>query len=185
MGPLSVYRVGAVAAEPAYLFGGEACDFDLTHAAWLGWFPLTLVEWAGPDIAVAGDAWLTGPPGRSESGSIVPGDVVSVDDAAGELVACRTCGLTAFTDRPAPVPADGFFGPTSVAVAVADDLAAGIPGLRTAHEAWLTSLAAAGRKSQIADDRGYGLSGDSPAARDCARAVCEMAEQHLAAACAP
>ena len=33
--------------------------------AWLGWLPLTLLEFAGPGIALAGDGWLTVPAGRS------------------------------------------------------------------------------------------------------------------------
>ena len=55
MGPVSVYRVGAVGTDPSHVFGGEARDSDLCHAAWLGWLPLTLVEFAGPDVALVGD----------------------------------------------------------------------------------------------------------------------------------
>ena len=130
VGPVSVYRVRAAGADPSHVFGGEACDSDLTHAAWLGWLPLTLVDWAGPDIAVAGDTWLTGPPpGRSKSGPVAPGDVVTVDGAAGELLVRRECGLTVFTNRPADVPADGRLCASSVAVSVADDLTAQVAGL--------------------------------------------------------
>lgn len=56
VGPVSVYRVGAVGAGPVHVFGREAHDFDLRHAAWLGWLPLELVEFAGPGVALAGDA---------------------------------------------------------------------------------------------------------------------------------
>ena len=93
--PVSVYRVGAVGADPSYLFGGEAHDRDLRHAAWLGWLPLTLVEFAGPGVALVGDTWLTAPFGRSECPRrVVAGDVVTALDAAGELIARRESGLT-------------------------------------------------------------------------------------------
>ena len=100
MGPVSVYRVGAVGADPSYFFGGEARDSDLRRAAWLGWLPLTLVEFAGPGVAVTDDTWLTAPAGRPERPRRpVAGDVVSALDAAGELIARRDSGLTVFRYR--------------------------------------------------------------------------------------
>ncbi len=179
MGPVSVYRVVAERGEPAHVFGGGACDLDPGRAAWLGWLPLEIVDWVGPDVAVAGDRWLTGPAGRSKSGPVVPGDVVTVDDAAGELAARRGCGLAAFTDRPAVVPAAGRFRAQSVAVAVADDLAARVAGLRAAHDAWIASLGAADEESRLFDACGYGPAGDSPAGRGCARTLRDLEEARL------
>ena len=132
------------------------------------------MDWAGPDIALVGDRWLTRPPGRS--GPVVPGDVVAVDDAAGELLARRGCGLAAFTDRPADVPAAGRFYALSVAVAVADDLAARVAGLRDAHDAWIASLGTAAEESWLFDACGYGPAGDSPAGRGCARSLRDLEE---------
>ena len=59
MSAVSVYRVGGVGADPSHVFGGGAHDADLLRAAWLGWLPLTTVDFAGPDIALADDQWLT------------------------------------------------------------------------------------------------------------------------------
>ena len=61
MDAVSVYRVGADGAEPFCSFGLEARDGDLPRAVWLGWLPLSLVDFAGPGIAQVGDAWLTAP----------------------------------------------------------------------------------------------------------------------------
>ena len=180
MGPLSVYRVGPVGAEPTYLFGGEACDSDLSHAAWLGWLPLTLVEWAGPDIAVAGDAWLTGPPGRSESGPVVPGDVVTVDDAAGELLARRECGLETYTARPGDFTLGGRLRDSLVAVSVSGDLAVQVVRLWTAHEAWVASVGVRDRdESQLGDGCQLRPRGASPAGQSCGRAVRGLQEEQL------
>ena len=90
MAPVSVYRVGAVGADPRARVRGEAHDFDLYHAVWLGWLPLELIEFVGPGVALAGDTWLTAPSGRSEGpGHVAAGDIVTVRDAAGELIAPR------------------------------------------------------------------------------------------------
>ena len=77
MGPVSVYRVAAVGADPTYVFGYEARDSDLHHAVWLGWLPLTLVGLAGPGVALAADTCLTAPARRSGGlGHAAPGDIV-------------------------------------------------------------------------------------------------------------
>ena len=90
MDAVSVYPVGADGPEPSCFFGREARDGDLPRAVWLGWLPLSLVDFAGPGIAQVCDAWLTAPSGGSgASRPPVPGDVVTVDDAATELAARR------------------------------------------------------------------------------------------------
>ena len=61
MGPVFVCRIGAESADPSYLFGGEVPASDLRRAAWLGWLPLTLLDYAGPGLALAGDMWLAAP----------------------------------------------------------------------------------------------------------------------------
>ncbi len=62
MGPVSVCRSGAEGADPSYLFGGgEVPEFDLGRAAWLGWLPLTLLNYAAPELALAGNTWLAAP----------------------------------------------------------------------------------------------------------------------------
>ena len=142
MGPVSVYRAGAVGADPTHLFGGEAGDSGLRHAAWLGWLPLTLVEFAGPGVALVGDTWLTVPFDRSRCPRrAVAGDVVTAVDAAGELIARRESGLTAFTHRSADLSSESLWA-SSVAVLVADDLAAHVGRLRTAHVALVDSVEA-------------------------------------------
>ena len=141
MGPVSVYRVGAVGADPSYFFGGEARGSDLRHAAWLGWLPLTLVEFAGPGVAVTDDTWLTAPADRRERPRRpVAGDVVSALDAAGELLARRDSGLTVFTNCSGDVVSDGPVWASSLAVLVADDLAAHVDRLRTAYLAVVETL---------------------------------------------
>ena len=86
MALVSVYSVGAPGADPVYVFGGgEAHDFDLRHAAWLGDLPLELVAFAGPGVALAADKWVDRAVGRSQGpGHVVPGDVVTARDAAGD-----------------------------------------------------------------------------------------------------
>ena len=119
MGPVSVYRAGAVGADSVHTFGAEARDFDLRHAAWLGWLPLEVVEFAGPGVALVGDMWLTAPFDRSECPRrVVAGDVVTALDAAGELIARRESGLTAFTHRSADLSSESLWA-SSVAVLVA------------------------------------------------------------------
>lgn len=180
MGPLSVYRVGAVGADAAHLFGGEACDSDLSHAAWLGWLPLTLVDWAGPDIAVAGDAWLTGPPGRSKSGPVVSGDIVTVDDAAGELLARRECGLETYTARPGGFTLEGRLWNSLVAVSVSGDIAVQVVRLWTAHEAWVASVGVRDRdESQLGDGCRRRPPGASPLGQSCGRAMRGLQEAQL------
>ena len=61
MGPVSVCRIGAESADPSYLFGGEVPESDPGRAAWLGWLPLTLLDFAGRGLALAGDMWLAAP----------------------------------------------------------------------------------------------------------------------------
>ena len=112
---VSVYRVGAVGADPVHVFGAEAHDFDLRHGAWLGWLPLDLVEFAGPGVALARDRWLTVPSRRSEGlRHVVAGDLVTAQDAAGELIARGECGLTAYTNSPGDVSSDGPLWASSV-----------------------------------------------------------------------
>ena len=177
--PVSVYRVGAVGADPSYLFGGEAHDRDLRHAAWLGWLPLTLVEFAGPGVALVGDTWLTAPFGRSECPRrVVAGDVVTALDAAGELIARRESGLTTFTHRPADL-SDESLWVSSVAVLVADDLAAHVGRLRTAHAALVDSVDAVEQERTVLDACQSGPSGDSPVQRRCGRAVRDLQEEQL------
>ena len=105
MGLVSVYRVGA---DPSRVFASEARASDLRHAAWLGWLPLTFVVFGGPGVAVAGDTWLTAPLGSSDrERRVVAGDVTTALGAAGELIARRDRGLTAFTNHPADFSSDG------------------------------------------------------------------------------
>ena len=178
MGPVSVYRVGAIGADPSYFFGGEARDSNLRHAAWLGWLPLTLVEFAGPGVAVAGDCWLTAPFGRSERPRRpVAGDVVRALDAAGELVTRRDSGLTAFTNRPGDVLSDGPFWASSLAVLVGNDLAAHVDRLRTAHLAVVEGLDGVDQERAVLDACQNSPSGDSPVRRRCGRAVRDLQEE--------
>ena len=180
MGPVSVYRVGAVRADPVHLFGAEARESDLRHAAWLGWLPLTLVEFAGPGVALAGDTWLTAPSGRSKgSGHAVAGDVVTAHDAAGELLARRECWLDAYTTRLGGVSPDIRLWASSVAVSVADDLAAQVARLRGAHEAWVECVGLADQESEFLDGCQYGWSGDSPVRQRSARAVRDLQDEQL------
>ena len=173
MGRVSVYRVGAVGADPSYFFGGEARDSDLRHAAWLGWLPLTLVKFAGPGIAVTDDTWLTVPAGRPERPRRpVVGDVVGPLDAARELLARRDSGLTAFTDCSGDIVSDGPVSASSLAVLVADDLAAHVDRLRTASLAVVETLAAV-------EQEPLSPATDSPVRRRCGRAVRDLQDQQI------
>ena len=180
MGPVSIYRVGAVGADPVHVFGGEAHDFDLWHAVWLGWLPLTLVGFAGPGVALAGDTWLTGPSGRSDGpGHAAAGDIVTARDAAGELIARGERGLTAFTNRPGDVLRHGPLWASSVAVLVADDLAANVDRLRTAHAALAECVDGVEQERLALDACQRSPSGDLPVRRRCGRAVRDLQEQQL------
>ena len=180
MGPVSVYRVGAVRADSSHVFGGEARDSDLCHTAWLGWLPLTLVEFAGPGVALVGDTWLTAPSVRSERARhAVSGDVVTAHDAAGELLARRECGLDAYTTRLGGVSPDIRLWASSVAVSVADDLVAQVARLCGAHEAWVECVGLADKESEFLDGCQYGRSGDSPVRQRSARAVRDLQDEQL------
>lgn len=181
MGPVSVYRVVAVGADPSYFFGGEARDSDLRHAAWLGWLPLTLVEFAGPGVAVTDDTWLTAPAGRPDRlRRPVVGDVVSPLDAAGELTARRDSGLTVFTHRPGNgVLSDGLSWVSSLAVLVGDDLAVHVDRVRAAHLAVVEALDGVEQERSDLDARQGTSSGDSPMRRCCGRAVRNFQEEQL------
>ena len=134
MGSVSVYRLGAVCADPSYFFAGEARDSDLRHAASLGWLLLTLVELAGPGVALADDTRVTAPAGCSESSRPADsGDVVPVLEAAVALIARPPTGLPAFPTGSADVVSDRLIWALSLTVLVADDLAAHADGFRTAH----------------------------------------------------
>ena len=118
---VSVYRVGAAGADPVHVFGDEARALDLRHAAWLGQLPLELVAFAGPGVALAADRWLTAPSGRSQGpGHVVAGDLVTAQDAAGELIARGESGLNAYTRRSGDVSSDGPLWASSVGLLVAD-----------------------------------------------------------------
>ncbi len=177
--PVSVYRVGGEGADPSHVFGDGVRDVGLSHAAWLGWLPLVTADFAGPDLAVAEDRWLTAPPGRSRSGRVRPGELVSAVDAAGELLARRACGLDAYALRREDVSADGRLRSSSVADSVAEDLAAQVARVRSAHEAWVESVGAADRELEVADGCECRLTDDSPVRRRCARAVRDLREHHL------
>ena len=182
MGPVSVYRVGAVGADPSYFFGGEARDVDLRHAEWLGWLPATLVEFAGPGVAVTDDRWLTAPAGRPERPRrSVVGDVVSPRDAARELIARRDSGLTAFTNCPGDVVSHGPVWASAAwrAVLVADDLAAHVDRLRTAYFAVVETLDGVQQEPAALDACRSSPVADSAARRRCGRAVRDLHEAQL------
>ena len=180
MAHVSVYRVGAVGADPVHVFGGEAHDFDLGRAAWLGRLPLDLVEFAGPGVALARDSWLTVPSSRSEGPRhVVAGDLVTAQDAAGELIVRGECGLTAYTNSPADVSSDGPLWASSVAVLVADDLAVSVDRLRTAHAALAECVDGVEQERLALDACQRSPSGDSPVRRRCGRAVRDLQEQQL------
>ena len=178
MAPVSVHRVGAVGADLSYFFAGEARDSDLRHAAWLGWLPLTLVEFAGPGVALAGDTWLTAPAGCPEpSRPADSGDVVTALDAAVELIARRDSGLAASTSCPADVVSDRPFWALSLAVLVGDDLTAHVDRLRTAHLAVVEGLDGVEQERAVLDACQRSPSGDSPVRRRCGRAVRDLQEE--------
>ena len=180
MAHVSVYRVGAVGADPLHVFGGEADDFDLRHGAWLGWLPLDLVEFAGPGVALARDRWLTVPSRRSEGlRHVVAGDLVTARDAVGELIARGECGLTAYTNSPGDVSSDGSLWASSVAVLVADDLAVCVDRLRSAHAVLAECVDGVEQERAILDACQRGPSGDSPVRRRCGRAVRDLQEQQF------
>ena len=177
MRAVSVYRVGAAGADPSHVFGSAVSDADLPRAAWLGWLPLTTVDFAGPDIAIADDPWLTAPQGRSEGRCVRPGDVVSAVDAGGELLVRRECGLEAYTVRPGEP--GGRLWDSSVAGSVADDIAAQVGRLRTAHE---TMVACFGAVDEDFDHPGGGQSatpGDSLVRQRYARAVRDLQDEQF------
>ena len=179
MRAVSVYRVGAVGADPSHVFGGAVRDADSPRAAWLGWLPLTTVDFAGPDIALAEDQWLTVPPGRSEGGRVRPGDLVSAVDAAGELLARRASGLAAYTQRPGDIRVAGRLWASSVAVSVADDLSAQVDRLRAVHEALVECLGEVDRERELHGGRQSATPGDSLVRQRYARAVRDLQEHHL------
>ena len=175
---VSVYRVGAVGADPVHVFGGEAHDLDLRCGAWLGWLPLDLVAFAGPGVALARDRWLTVLSRRSERPRpVVAGDLVTAQDAAGELVARGECGLTAYTNSPGDVSSDGPLWASSVTLLVADDLAVCVDRLRSAHEALAECVDGVEQERAVLDACQRSLSGDSPVRRRCGRAVRDLQEQ--------
>lgn len=177
MGPVSVYRVGAVGAGPSYCFGGEVRDSDLCRAAWLGWLPLTLLEFAGPGLALSGDLWLTASSGASEGErGVVDGHVVTAQAAAAELLARVECGLTAFTSPPADLQADGSLWTSSLAVLVADDLAAHVVQLSDAHAALFDGADGVEQEWALLAARRHRLVGDSPVQRRFGRALRDMQE---------
>ena len=180
MGPVSVCRVGAVGADPVHVFGGEAHDFDLRHRGWLGWLPLTLVGFAGPGVALAGDTWLTAPSGRSEGpGHVVAGDLVTAQDAAGEFIARGKRGLTTYTNRPGDVLPHRPLWASSVPVLVASDLAANVDRLRSAQAAFAECVDPVDQEWAVLDACQSSPSGDSPVERCCGRAVSDQQEEQL------
>ena len=175
---VSVYRVGAGGAHPVHVFGDEAHDFDLRHAAWLGQLPLELVAFAGPGVALAADRWLTVPSGRSEGGGhVVPGDLVTARDAAGELIARGERGLTAYTNRLGDVSLDGPLWASCLTVLVADDLAVYLDRLRSAHAAVVECVDGVEQERAVLDACQSNPCSDSPVRRRCGRAVRDLQEQ--------
>ena len=176
---VSVYRVGAPGAAPAYAFGaGGSRDFDVGHALWLGQLPLELVAFAGPGIALTGDRWLTAPSGRSAgAGHVVAGDLVTAQDAAGELIARGERGLTAYTNRLGDVPSHGPLWASSVALLVADDLAVYVDRLRSAHAVAVECVDGVEQERAVLDACQSSPCSDSPMRRRCGRAVRDLQEQ--------
>ena len=178
MGPVSVYRVGTAGADPSYFFAGELRDSDLCRAAWLGWLPLTLLDFVGPGVALSGDVWLTGSSAAAEGGrGPARGDVVTAQAAAAELIARGQCGLTAFTSFPAALWQDGSLWASSLGVLVADDLVAHIARLRAAHAAFLASVDGVDgveREWALLDACKGSPTGDSPEQRRFGRALLDL-----------
>ena len=178
MAHVSVYRVGAVGADPVHVFGGEAHDLDLRCGAWLGWLPLDLVAFAGPGVALARDRWLTVPSRRSERARpVVAGDLVTARDAAAELIARGECGLTAYTNSPADVSSDGPLWASSVAVLVADDLAVSVDRLRGAHAVLAECVDGVEQEQLALDACQRSPSGESSVRWRSGRAVRDLQEQ--------
>ena len=177
MDAVSIYRVGAVGADPSYFFGGAGRDSELRRAAWLGWLPLSVVEFS-PDLAETGDAWLTMPSGGSDPRRpAVPGDFVDARGAAVELAARRARGLTAFTDRSAGPCGNDPLRRSSLALAVAVDLVAQVERLRAAHEALAQCAGEAERERQFLDACQRGPAGESPSQRRHGRAVRDLQDE--------
>ena len=143
-----------------------------------GWLPLDLVEFAGPGVALARDQWLTVPSRRSEGPRhVVAGDLVTAQDAAGELIARGECGLTAYTNSPGDVSSDWPLWASSVALLVADDLAVSVDRLRSAHAVLAECVDGVEQERAVLDACQRGSSGDSPVRRRCGRAVRDLQEQ--------
>lgn len=183
MSPVSVYRVGADGADSSYCFAGEVRDSDLCRAAYLGWLPLTLLDFVGPGFASAGDVWLTATSGASEGGlGDAGGDVVTAQAAAGELLARGECGLTAFTSPLADLQSEGSLWMSSLAVLVADDVAGLVGRLRTAHAALVASVDGVDGVEQewaLLDACKRSPAGDSPEQRRFGRALLDLQEEQL------
>ena len=180
MAPVSVYRVGAVGADPSYLFGGQVPDSDLCHAVWLGWLPLTLISFAGLGVAIARDMWLTPSSGTSDpERAAAAGDVVTAQAAAGELLARGECGLTAFTTPPTDLQFDGSLWASSLAVLVADDLAAQIDRLRADHAALFDGTDGVEQERALLAARRCSPTSDSPVQRRFGRALRALQEGQL------
>ena len=180
MDAVSVYRVDAAGADPSCFFGPEARGGDLLRAEWLGWLPLSLVDFAGPGVAEAGDAWLTAPSGGSRAPRpVVPGDVVTVDDAAAELAARRECGIEAFTHRFPPLSADGSLSRRSLALVVAEDLADRLARVRAACAAVGEAAGAVEPGPMLPGEGDVPVSSDAPAHRSRGRALRDLQDaQH-------
>ena len=149
------------------------------HGVWLGWLPLDVVAFAGPGVALARDRWLTVPSRRSERPqAVLAGDLVTAQDAAGELVARGECGLTAYTNGLADVSSDGPLWASSVTLLVADDLAVCVDRLRTAHAVLVECVDGVEQERLVLDACQSSPSGDSPVRRRCGRAVRDLQEQH-------
>ena len=139
---------------------------------------MTLVEFAGPGVAVTDDTWLTAPAGRPECPRRpVAGDVVSALDAAGELIARRDSGLTVFTNCSGDVVSDGPVRASSLAVLVADDLVAHVDRLRTAYFAVVETLDGVEQERAALDACRSSPAADSPVRRRCGRAVRDLQEE--------
>ena len=138
------------------------------------------MEFAGPGVAVTGDTWLTAAAGRLERPRRpVAGDVVSAFDAAGELIARRDSGLTVFTSCSGDVVSDGPVCASSLAVLVADDLAAHVDRLRTAYFAVVEMLDDVEQERAALDACRSSPAADSPVRRRCGRTVRDLQEEHL------
>ena len=140
---------------------------------------MTTVDFAGPDLAVADDQWLTAHPGRSEGGRVRPGDLVSAIDAARELLARRASGLAAYTQRPGDVAVGGRLWASSVAVSVADDLSAQLNRLRAVHETLVECLGEVDREREIRGGGQCATPSDSLVRQRYARVVRDLEEHHI------